>query len=35
MDSLNSKEPEELFYLCDDQGQEMAFHFLDIIVYDE
>ena len=35
MDSLNSKEPEELFYLANENGEQMAFHFLDCILVED
>ena len=35
MDSLNSKEPEELFYLANENGEQMAFHFLDCIMVED
>lgn len=35
MDSLNSKTPEELFFLVDENGEQMAFHFLDCILVED
>ena len=35
MEFRNSNEQEELIYLADESGQEMGFHFLDLILHEE
>ena len=35
MDMKNNDPKEELFYLSDDSGEQMAFHLLDVILYED
>ena len=35
MDNRNTDLSEELFYLADENGEEMAFHLLDVVLYRE
>ena len=35
MEFRNSNEQKELIYLADESGQEMGFHFLDLILHEE
>lgn len=35
MDNQNNAQSEELFFLADENGEEMGFHFLDLILYRE
>ena len=35
MDFKQNSPSEELFYLSDDSGEQMAFHFLDLILYED
>jgi uncharacterized protein YrzB (UPF0473 family) len=35
MNEINSKTPEELFWLSDENGEQMGFHLLDVIMHRE